>query len=890
MRRPCLFVFLSLCGCAPASVPSPVEQDVASALPKYGPDLVPYLIVPTRDILVPPPACGESFTFGVRNQGDKAIAEVSIVRVEASIGASPAHPVLVKVPPLAAGETVQLEAPVRALPHVRVVVDVGGVVAETQEQNNTLEYDCTLDCGTDATGGALSLTRSPPIMCPGRRSYYDWTDVYDARRTIETPVFPGAEGFGTDTPGGDLDVLIRVDTLADNATSSTGIAQITGPDLTHCIDAEPASGTPCTFRTAVSAQLAYTICGTIECPRTVVFEVGGPIVLVNHIDIVAPYLTVAGQTAPAPGIHVVGDMLQVRTHDVVLRHLAVLPASCMAEPLAYCLSHAECDPDEACISRHCRKRCSTNAECNAAGYRGFNRAGVPAGIPDRGTCVEVDAALLPTQPGPARVCSCNDTHAIVPRDAEPSHYSWGTSCPGPDQQSDDALCHPRRRGSTATARCVCGDLCNQLVVPGDLEATTCDPSATSCCMLAQKTADALGCAFDSDCDDRIAQVCGNEVDCQAACLGGLCAPMKPPRPDREVHHLVFDHLTLGWANDEIISTAFIGIHDLTINNSILAMGENLGNTKAVVPHSMGSIVLYHTMRMSMIGNLFAHLRGRHPVLGQNVSALVANNVIYNPGADAIALTGPSRLGPALLSVDTQLVLTGPDTLLVPSGSGGTLARTDQFGFTYSDLHNIAQEPLPTQLPLVHAWFDAHPESEVWVGDVYDEWGARQVLYSNTKYQGISHRQGGPHLLTGPDRTVSVSPLTLASSCDELYSGVLARAGARPGGVVESVIVQDVLTRSGAHPDEVICERTGASVTCNAHRCDAAGCRILHSFVLTPSARRRILTASEGCSPAYPSPHQTTALQLPCGAIPMRDWMEALSDGLEATPDTLLKCP
>ena len=65
---------------------------------------------------------------------------------------------------------------------------------------------------------------------------------------------------------------------------------------------------------------------------------------------------------------------------------------------------------------------------------------------------------------------------------------------------------------------------------------------------------------------------------------------------------------------------------------------------------------------------------------------------------------------------------------------------------------------------------------------------------------------------------------------------------------------------------------------------------MHSFVLTPSARRRILTASEGCSPDYPSPHQTTALQLPCGAIPMRDWMEALSDGLEATPDTQLRCP
>ena len=60
-------------------------------------------------------------------------------------------------------------------------------------------------------------------------------------------------------------------------------------------------------------------------PRTVVFEVGGVIDLGREsISITEPYLTVAGQTAPSPGITIIKGGIDLKTHDVVLSHLRVM--------------------------------------------------------------------------------------------------------------------------------------------------------------------------------------------------------------------------------------------------------------------------------------------------------------------------------------------------------------------------------------------------------------------------------------------------------------------------------------------------------------------------------------------------------------------------------------
>lgn len=63
-------------------------------------------------------------------------------------------------------------------------------------------------------------------------------------------------------------------------------------------------------------------------PRVVVFEVGGVIDLGgSDVEIVEPFVTVAGQTAPSPGITLIRGSLMILTHDVVVQHLAVRPGA-----------------------------------------------------------------------------------------------------------------------------------------------------------------------------------------------------------------------------------------------------------------------------------------------------------------------------------------------------------------------------------------------------------------------------------------------------------------------------------------------------------------------------------------------------------------------------------
>lgn len=103
--------------------------------------------------------------------------------------------------------------------------------------------------------------------------------------------FPGAAGFGAQTPGGRGGVVREVTTLADSGAGS--------------------------LRAALEADGA----------RTVVFRVTGTISLLSPLTIGDPYVTVAGQTAPGEGITVRGAPLLIRTHDVVIRYLRIRPGS-----------------------------------------------------------------------------------------------------------------------------------------------------------------------------------------------------------------------------------------------------------------------------------------------------------------------------------------------------------------------------------------------------------------------------------------------------------------------------------------------------------------------------------------------------------------------------------
>ncbi len=56
-------------------------------------------------------------------------------------------------------------------------------------------------------------------------------------------------------------------------------------------------------------------------PRIVVFNTAGIIRLKERIRVRAPYITMAGNTAPGDGVCVAGDTVELETHDVVIRHI-----------------------------------------------------------------------------------------------------------------------------------------------------------------------------------------------------------------------------------------------------------------------------------------------------------------------------------------------------------------------------------------------------------------------------------------------------------------------------------------------------------------------------------------------------------------------------------------
>lgn len=117
------------------------------------------------------------------------------------------------------------------------------------------------------------------------RPYIPWAGIPKALPQAEIPAFPGAEGGGMFTLGGRGGKVYVVTSLADSG--------------------------PGTFREACEAGGA----------RMVVFNVAGMIRLETPVSIRAPYITIAGQTAPGDGVVIAGESVDIDTHDVIIRHM-----------------------------------------------------------------------------------------------------------------------------------------------------------------------------------------------------------------------------------------------------------------------------------------------------------------------------------------------------------------------------------------------------------------------------------------------------------------------------------------------------------------------------------------------------------------------------------------
>ncbi|MDX9973382.1 MAG: right-handed parallel beta-helix repeat-containing protein [FCB group bacterium] len=346
------------------------------------------------------------------------------------------------------------------------------------------------------------------------------------------PVFPGAEGYGAITPAGRGGNIVRVTTLASDGPGS--------------------------LRNAV----------TQSGPKVIVFEVAGVIQQSTPLVLTEPFVTVAGQTAPSPGITLAGAGIVVKTHDVLIQHLRVRVGD---------------DPQ------------------------------------------------------------------------------------GPKPEGRDAL------GVTGI-----------------------------------------------------------------------------PAGTLEVYNVVIDHCSLSWGIDENASTWYAGVHDVTFRHCIISEGLS-HSLHPKGEHSKGLLIGDHSRRVAVIGNLFAHNTERNPLIKGDVSALVANNLVYNPGRQAVHFSDPEGSGSSRAFIVGNVVIPGPDTAFSKS------------------VHRVR--------------FSTQPGTQVHAAD-------NAILVDGSLSPIEAEDEAG----TNP---VTFAPLTLKPSVS-VAEWVLANAGARPADrdAVDRRIVQDTRENTG----------------------------------------------------------------------------------------------
>ena len=101
------------------------------------------------------------------------------------------------------------------------------------------------------------------------------------------PAFPGAEGFGAVAMGGRGGTVIKVTNLSDSGSGS------------------------------------FRACAEATGPRNCIFEVSGTISLADKVSIKNPNLTIAGESSPSPGITLKGAPIEIKTSDIIIRHIRI---------------------------------------------------------------------------------------------------------------------------------------------------------------------------------------------------------------------------------------------------------------------------------------------------------------------------------------------------------------------------------------------------------------------------------------------------------------------------------------------------------------------------------------------------------------------------------------
>lgn len=141
-----------------------------------------------------------------------------------------------------------------------------------------------------------------------------------------------------------------------------------------------------------------------------------------------------------------------------------------------------------------------------------------------------------------------------------------------------------------------------------------------------------------------------------------------PSP-RSVYNVVVDHVSLTWAIDENISTAYPLTHHVTIANSILAEGLH-DSIHPKGPHSKGIMIGDGSRNITITKNLVAFNEERNPYLKPGTSVEFINNVVYGWGSKGgwslcNVTNNTERHEPVILSFVGNIYRPGPESARLP---------------------------------------------------------------------------------------------------------------------------------------------------------------------------------------------------------------------------------
>lgn len=140
-------------------------------------------------------------------------------------------------------------------------------------------------------------------------------------------------------------------------------------------------------------------------------------------------------------------------------------------------------------------------------------------------------------------------------------------------------------------------------------------------------------------------------------------------PPRSAHHVVIDHVSLTWAIDENLSTAYPRTRDVTVANSIIAEGLH-DSIHPKGPHSKGIMVGDGSKNITIRDNLIAFNEERNPYLKPGTSVEFINNLVYGWGTKGgwslcNLSNNTDRNEPILLSFVGNVYRPAPTSVLLP---------------------------------------------------------------------------------------------------------------------------------------------------------------------------------------------------------------------------------